>query len=156
VTHLRVSGCGLRLRSLQVISEEPHEEADSESEDEVQQKSLTLKQLIRQLHIARPVEHVLSLLGKKYPVSFEKFIELGMTGEYDSERAGKRMRLPVPETWETQVAMKGNKASVWEKLIDNKKLPYMAMLRNLRNMIKCGVSEKHHQWVIKKLQVRRF
>lgn len=49
--------------------------------------------------------------------------------------------------------MKGNKAQVWEQLIDNKKLPYMAMLRNIRNMIKVGISEKHHQWVIKKLQV---
>ena len=28
----------------------------------------------------------------------------------------------------------------------------MAMLRNLRNMIKTGISERHHQWVIKKLQ----
>ena len=48
--------------------------------------------------------------------------------------------------------MNGNKAHVWEQLIDNKKLPYMAMLRNIRNMIKVGISEKHHQWVIKKLQ----
>lgn len=28
----------------------------------------------------------------------------------------------------------------------------MAMLRNLRNMIKAGISEKHHQWILKKLQ----
>lgn len=28
----------------------------------------------------------------------------------------------------------------------------MAMLRNLRNMIKVGISEKHHQWILKKLQ----
>ena len=27
----------------------------------------------------------------------------------------------------------------------------MAMLRNLRNMIKAGVSQKHHTWIIKKL-----
>lgn len=27
----------------------------------------------------------------------------------------------------------------------------MAMLRNIRNMLKAGVSEKHHQWVIGKL-----
>ncbi len=27
----------------------------------------------------------------------------------------------------------------------------MAMLRNLRNMIKAGVSERHHRWVLKKL-----
>jgi len=62
------------------------------------------------------------------------------------------MRLAIPETWETQISMKGNKASVWEQLIDNKKLPYMVMLRNLRNMVKAGIDEKHHQWVIKKLQ----
>lgn len=27
----------------------------------------------------------------------------------------------------------------------------MAMLRNLRNMIQAGISEKHHRWVIGKL-----
>ena len=27
----------------------------------------------------------------------------------------------------------------------------MAMLRNIRNMMKAGISEKHHQWVIGKL-----
>jgi hypothetical protein len=40
--------------------------------------------------------------------------------------------------WETQISLKGNKAEVWQQLIDNKKLPFMAMLRNLRNMIKAG------------------
>jgi len=41
--------------------------------------------------------------------------------------------------WETQISLKGNKAEVWQQLIDNKKLPFMAMLRNLRNMIKAGM-----------------
>jgi hypothetical protein len=41
--------------------------------------------------------------------------------------------------WETQISLKGNKAVVWQQLIDNKKLPFMAMLRNLRNMIKAGM-----------------
>ena len=36
-------------------------------------------------------------------------------------------------------------------IIDHKKLPFMAMLRNLRNMIKAGVSEKHHKWILRKL-----
>ena len=27
------------------------------------------------------------------------------------------MKLPVPETWETQVSLRGNKAAVWEDLI---------------------------------------
>ena len=61
------------------------------------------------------------------------------------------MKLPTPETWETQVSSKGNKASTWEELIDHKKLPFMAMLRNLRNLILADVSEKHHKWVLKKL-----
>ncbi len=157
VTHVRVSGCSMRLKGLHIESKDKVEldsQMSEESEAVVRQRSFTLKQLIRQLHICKPVNNVLSLLGKKYPESFEKFIELKMTGDYESEKCGKRMKLPIPETWETQVSMKGNKASVWEQLIDNKKLPYMAMLRNLRNMIKCGISEKHHQWVIKKLQVR--
>jgi telomerase protein component 1 len=66
------------------------------------------------------------------------------------------------------VALKGNKASTWETLlgkfshdrntspiheclIDHKKLPFMAMLRNLRNMIKAGISSKHHNLVLRKL-----
>ena len=38
-------------------------------------------------------------------------------GEFDEDQAGKRMRLPIPETWETQVSLRGNKAEVWESLI---------------------------------------
>jgi telomerase protein component 1 len=34
---------------------------------------------------------------------------------------------------------------------DKRKLPFMAMLRNLRNMINAGISKKHHGWVLKKL-----
>ncbi len=35
---------------------------------------------------------------------------------------------------------------------DKKKLPYMAMLRNLRNMIKAGISPNHHNSVLRRLQ----
>lgn len=38
-------------------------------------------------------------------------------GLFDETRAGKRMKLPIPETWETQVSMLGNKAEVWQQLI---------------------------------------
>ena len=34
---------------------------------------------------------------------------------------------------------------------DHKKLPFMAMLRNLRNLIKAGISDKHHTAVIRRL-----
>lgn len=36
-------------------------------------------------------------------------------------------------------------------ILDHKKLPFMAMLRNLRNLIKSGISNKHHNDVIKRL-----
>ena len=34
---------------------------------------------------------------------------------------------------------------------DHKKLPFMAMLRNLRNLIKAGISDRHHNMVIRRL-----
>lgn len=43
--------------------------------------------------------------------------------------------LPIAERWETEVSKYGNKKEVWEKLIDDNKLGFMAMLRNLRNII---------------------
>lgn len=45
------------------------------------------------------------------------------------------MKLATPSTWETQISGRGNKAAVWEDLIDTNSLPFMAMLRNLRNLL---------------------
>eukprot|EP01006_Ploeotia_vitrea_P027810 TRINITY_DN60576_c0_g2_i1.p1 TRINITY_DN60576_c0_g2~~TRINITY_DN60576_c0_g2_i1.p1 ORF type:complete len:371 (-),score=57.46 TRINITY_DN60576_c0_g2_i1:117-1196(-) len=61
------------------------------------------------------------------------------------------MKLPVPETWETQISQKGSTAEAWETLIKHKKLPFMAMLRNLSNLIKSGVSKEYHQMVVARL-----
>lgn len=44
--------------------------------------------------------------------------------------------LETPYTWETELSAKGNNAETWEKLIDSGKVGYMALLRNLRNIIK--------------------
>ena len=129
--------------------------SEAESEEEIERLSFTLKQLIRKIHISEPVEHVMCLVGKRYPEDAESFRKSRLPGTWDQEQAGKRMKLPVPETWETQVSTKGNKASTWEELIDHQKLPFMAMLRNLRNLIVAGVSPKHHQWVTHKLNDER-
>lgn len=43
--------------------------------------------------------------------------------------------LPVAERWETELSAHGNNASSWDKLIVENKLGYMAMLRNLRNIL---------------------
>lgn len=45
-------------------------------------------------------------------------------------------KLETPFTWETVLSSEGNNKETWEKLIESNKLGYMAMLRNLRNIIK--------------------
>jgi len=112
---------------------------------------LTMKQLIRKVHISQPAENVMCIVGKKYPESQEAFVHTGLPGSWDSRKSGKRMKLPTPETWEVLLSAKGNKHSTWEELIDHKKLPFMAMLRNLRNLIITGISPKHHQAVLSRL-----
>lgn len=67
--------------------------------------------------------------------------------------------LETPYTWETELSAVGrsnydsNEARArafcakWEELIDSGKLGYMALLRNLRNMLSAGVSYTHLQKV---------
>lgn len=43
--------------------------------------------------------------------------------------------LAIPETWETELSANGNTKESWEKLIGGGKLGYMALLRNLRNIV---------------------
>ncbi|KAA3681295.1 telomerase protein component 1 [Paragonimus westermani] len=112
---------------------------------------LTIKYLVRLLHIHRPTFHVMCILGKPYPSDAFEFIKAGLGGDWDPKMAGQRMKLPTPLTWETELSKGGNTAESWRKLILTGKLPYMAMLRNLRNIIKSGVSEIVHRAVINKL-----
>ena len=46
--------------------------------------------------------------------------------------------LTVPRGWESELSARGNTAEVWNELIAEHRLGYMAMLRNLRNMIEAG------------------
>lgn len=48
--------------------------------------------------------------------------------------------LEIPVTWETQLSANGNNTETWEKLIDSGKVGYMALLRNLRNIINANPS----------------
>lgn len=115
------------------------------------ENKLTIKQMVRQLHISKPTSNVMAILGKRYPSNEFDFWRSGIPGLFDPSRSGKRIKLPVPETWETLLAAKGNCAEAWEELIDNRKLPFMAMIRNLRNLLLTGVSPRHHNWVISRL-----
>ncbi|CAH8484950.1 unnamed protein product [Dicrocoelium dendriticum] len=112
---------------------------------------VTFQYLIRLLHIHRPTSSVMCLLGKTYPTNASDFFKAGMDGVWDSTLSGTRMKLPTPLTWETELSTNKNCALVWEKIISSGKLPYMAMLRNLRNIIKCGVNMDTQEEIIKKL-----
>lgn len=48
--------------------------------------------------------------------------------------------LETPYTWETELSAKGNNEETWEQLIDSGKVGYMALLRNLRNILNANPS----------------
>lgn len=48
--------------------------------------------------------------------------------------------LATPKTWETELSANGNNAETWGKLIESGKVGYMALLRNLNNIIKANPS----------------
>ncbi|XP_004390075.1 telomerase protein component 1 [Trichechus manatus latirostris] len=116
------------------------------------QPRFTLKKLVQRLHIQEPAQHVQALLGYRYPANIQLFSQSRLPGPWDSSRAGKRMKLSRPETWERELSLGGSKASVWEELIDNGKLPFMAMLRNLSNLLRAGISARHHKLILQRLQ----
>nr|XP_033779692.1 telomerase protein component 1 isoform X2 [Geotrypetes seraphini] len=111
----------------------------------------SMKKLIQRLHISEPVNYVMALLGCRYPSDLASFSRSGLPGPWDSHLSGKRMKLKQPETWERELSLRGNVPEVWEELIDHRKLPFMAMLRNLRNMIKAGISPQHHSKIMARL-----
>ena len=55
-------------------------------------------------------------------------------------------RLATPVTWETELSANGNNKETWEKLIASKKVGYMALLRNLRNIINADPDNIDQVW----------
>lgn len=49
--------------------------------------------------------------------------------------------LPIPDTWEVNLSAGKDKKETWERLLAEKKLGALALLRNLRNMAESGVDE---------------
>src|SRR5262250_2327195 len=50
-------------------------------------------------------------------------------------------RLTTPDTWEVALSSGGDKREAWERLLRERKLGALALLRNLRNMRESGVDE---------------
>lgn len=59
--------------------------------------------------------------------------------------------LETPYTWETELSAKGNTPEVWTELINSGRLPYMALLRNLRNILNAGVDTSTIKLVVHQL-----
>lgn len=59
--------------------------------------------------------------------------------------------LATPETRETILSEKGQSKEVWEQFIDSGKMGYFAMVRNLNNFIKNGISDQHWEKVLTRL-----
>ena len=62
----------------------------------------------------------------------------------DKEELFKRLannELETPNTWESRMAGGENKKDVFTSLLNDGKLGYMALLRNLRGMVEAGVEE---------------
>lgn len=53
----------------------------------------------------------------RYPADVKTFTHSGMKGAWERERAGQRMKLRQPETWERLLSLEGNNSTTWEKLI---------------------------------------
>lgn len=47
--------------------------------------------------------------------------------------------LSVPDTWEVELSASSDKKASWTRLLEEKKLGSLALLRNLRNMVEAGV-----------------
>lgn len=56
--------------------------------------------------------------------------------------------LAVPYTWETELSAHGNGKETWERLIASGKVGYMALLRNLRNIIEAEPGNIEDVWRI--------
>jgi telomerase protein component 1 len=148
----------LRMRRVnRSISRSCSEDEDGEQRKakEVSSKkpSISFKQIIRLCHLKEPAKSVMSIMGKRYPKDEQAFLSssLAQSGTFEASLANTRMKIPTPVTWETELSAQGNYASVWEGLVKSRKLPFMAMLRNLRNMILTGVDETTHNLNIARL-----
>ncbi|KPI83630.1 hypothetical protein ABL78_7333 [Leptomonas seymouri] len=70
---------------------------------------------------------------------------------FNPSLSGTRMRLPVVLTWETLLSREGNTGKVWDFLIASRAVGYMALLRNLRNILTRTCSAATHKLVLAKL-----
>jgi 60 kDa SS-A/Ro ribonucleoprotein len=63
--------------------------------------------------------------------------------------------LAPPDTWEVALSSGADKRQTWERLLGEKKLGALGLLRNLRNMLEAGVAESLVLAALRNLDTRR-
>jgi hypothetical protein len=92
-------------------------------------------------------EYALAKYDRAGAVRLRDVLFLSHAKPRDAEQAGvwKRLvdnELATPDTWEVALSSGGDKRAHWERLLSDRKLGALALLRNLRNMKQAGVSDE--------------
>jgi len=80
--------------------------------------------------------------GEKIKLRDALFLSHPKPKDKDQEALWKRLvdgELKTPDTWEVSLSSGGNKQEHWTRLLKEKKLGALALLRNLRNMLESNV-----------------
>ena len=72
------------------------------------------------------------------PVKMADAVKLCHTRRREATRALLAGELGKPTSWETELSAHGNTTETWEMLLAEGKVPYMALLRNLRNLLEAN------------------
>ena len=72
------------------------------------------------------------------PVKMADAVKLCHTRRREATRALLAGELGKPTSWETELSAHGNTTETWEMLLAQDKVPYMALLRNLRNLLEAN------------------
>jgi 60 kDa SS-A/Ro ribonucleoprotein len=91
-------------------------------------------------------EYQLAKYDRSGPIRLRDVLFLCHAKPRDAEQAAlwKRLiegELQTPDTWEVALSSGADKRDAWERLIRERKLGALALLRNLRNMKQAGVDE---------------
>ncbi len=91
-------------------------------------------------------EYQLAKYDRKSEVRFRDVLFLCHAKAKDTEQNAtwKRLiagELKTPDTWEVNLSTGGDKRETFERLLREGKLGYLALLRNLRNMVDAGVDD---------------
>ncbi|CAD8135332.1 unnamed protein product [Paramecium octaurelia] len=109
----------------------------------LERKFITMKDLIQMFHISQPKYNVMCILRCRYPLNQDEFKQLFPQDDrvFEQQKCGKRMKLPNIITWERELSQQKND-KVWDKLIKENRITFLATIRNLRNILSGYLSPK--------------